>query len=203
MGEDPVPSPTVYVIAGPNGAGKTTFAISFLPGFVQCREFVNADLIAAGLSPFAPEKQEMRAARLFLSRVQELSEERQTFGFETTLAGRGYARLLSKVKHSGYEVIFFFLWLPDADVAVARVANRVRHGGPDIPEATIRRRFHAGLRHFFEIYAPLVTSWSLLDGSQLPQPTIASGFHEGLRIIDQDLYHKIQSQASGERDEQS
>src|SRR3954468_11492967 len=100
-------SPTAYLIAGPNGAGKTTFATEFLPDFVHCREFVNADLIAAGLSPFAPETQAMRAGRLVLTRIRELAEARQDFGFETTLAGRGYARLIADLKGSGYRVVLF------------------------------------------------------------------------------------------------
>src|SRR4051794_11262506 len=126
--------PTVYVIAGPNGAGKTTFATKFLPDFVQCREFVNADLIAAGLSPFAPETQAMRAGRLLLTRIKELSKARQNFGFETTLAGRSYAKVLSDLKAARYRLVLFFLWLPDADLAVARVANRVLQGGHTYPK---------------------------------------------------------------------
>ena len=126
-------SPTVYVIAGPNGAGKTTFATEFLPEFVQCREFVNADLIAAGLSPFAPETQAMRAGRLVLVRIKELAEARQDFAFETTLAGRSYVKLISGLRQSGYNIVLFFLWLPSAEEAVrgwptvsARVATTFR-----------------------------------------------------------------------------
>src|SRR5260370_33122743 len=100
-------SPTAYLIAGPNGAGKTTFATKFLPEFVQCREFVNADLIAAGLSPFAPETQAMRAGKLLLTRIKELSAARQDFGFETTLAGRSYVRLLSDLKTAHYRLVLF------------------------------------------------------------------------------------------------
>jgi predicted ABC-type ATPase len=186
-------SPTVYVIAGPNGAGKTTFATDFLPEFVQCREFVNADLIAAGLSPFAPETQAMRAGRLVLVRIKELAESRQDFAFETTLAGRSYVKLISRLRQSGYDVVLFFLWLPSADEAVARVANRVRQGGHDIPEATIRRRFQAGLHNFFRLYAPLVESWHLLDGSRLPPSLIASRSDSALQTYQPELYQMIQS----------
>src|SRR5258708_36538080 len=105
----PEQEPTVYVIAGPNGAGKTTFATECLPDFVQCREFVNADLIAAGLSPFAPETQAMRAGRLVLTRIKELAKARQDFGFETTLAGKGYVKLITELRQSGYQVVLFFL----------------------------------------------------------------------------------------------
>src|SRR5437870_9445832 len=117
--------PTVYVIAGPNGAGKTTFASEFLPDFVQCREFLNADLIAAGLSPFAPQTQNVRAGRLLLERIGELVSARADFGFETTLSGRSYIQRLQAMKVDGYRVVLFFLWLPSPDLAVARVRSRV------------------------------------------------------------------------------
>jgi predicted ABC-type ATPase len=185
-------SPNVYVIAGPNGAGKTTFATDFLPEFVQCREFVNADLIAAGLSPFASETQAMRAGRLVLVRIKELAEARQDFAFETTLAGRSYVKLISGLSESGYNVVLFFLWLPSADEAVARVANRVRQGGHDIPEATIRRRFRAGLYNFFRLYAQIVNSWHLLDGSRLPPSLIASRSDGALQTYQPELYQMIE-----------
>ena len=187
-------SPTVYVIAGPNGAGKTRFATEFLPEFVDCREFVNADLIAAGLSPFAPERQAMRAGRLLLARIGELAKARQDFAFETTLAGRGYLKLLSDLRQSRYEIILLFLWLPNADAAVARVANRVLQGGHDVPESTIRRRYLAGLGNFFRNYAPLVNAWHLYDGSRLPPLLIASGAAEILVAHQPDLYHQIRAQ---------
>ena len=128
--------PTVYVIAGPNGAGKTTFAAEFLPGFVDCRQFVNADLIAAGLSPFAPETQNVKAGRLLLERIGELAAAREDFGFETTLSGRTHAHLLGGLKRDGYRVVLFFLWIPSADLAVSRVANRVRQGDTPSPRPT-------------------------------------------------------------------
>jgi predicted ABC-type ATPase len=186
-------SPTVYVIAGPNGAGKTTFATDFLPTFVQCREFVNADLIAAGLSPFAPELQAMRAGRLLLTRIKELAEARQDFAFETTLAGRSYVKLIAELRRSAYDVILFFLWLPSAEAAVARVAGRVRQGGHDVPEATIRRRFESGLRNFLRIYAPLVNSWYILDGSELPPSLIAIRSDGLLQPLQPELYEMIQA----------
>ena len=187
-------SPTVYVIAGPNGAGKTTFATDFLPDFVQCREFVNADLIAAGLSPFAPETQALRAGRLLLTRIKELAEARLDFGFETTLAGRSYVKLIAEMRQSGYNVVLFFLWLPSPEAAMVRVANRVRQGGHDVPEATIRRRFRAGLRNFFGMYAPLVRSWHLYDGSKLPPLLIASSINGTVWVQEPGLYHAIQTQ---------
>jgi predicted ABC-type ATPase len=186
--------PTAYLIAGPNGAGKTTFATEFLPDFVHCREFVNADLIAAGLSPFAPETQAIRAGRLVLTRIKELAGARQDFGFETTLAGRGYVKLISELKRAGYRVILFFLWLPDAEMAVARVANRVRQGGHDIPEPVIRRRFEAGLRNFFRLYAPLVSSWHLYDGSRLPPQRIAGAIAGAIDVHEVETFQTIHAQ---------
>jgi predicted ABC-type ATPase len=185
--------PTAYVIAGPNGAGKTTFASAFLPDSVYCREFVNADLIAAGLSPFAPEMQAMRAGRLLLTRIKELAEARSDFGFETTLAGRGYVNLFNGLKRSGYRIILFFLWLPSAEMAVSRVAHRVRMGGHDVPEATILRRFEAGLRNFFRLYAPLVDTWRMYDGSPAPPSPIASLEDGALREQLPAIYQMIQS----------
>src|SRR5438309_10366142 len=117
MGKEKPDPPTVYVAAGANGAGKTTFAAEFLPEFVRCREFLNAGLIAAGLSPFAPETQNVRAGRLVLERIGELADERADFGFETTLSGRTYVKLLGDMKASGYHIVLFFLWLPSAEMA--------------------------------------------------------------------------------------
>lgn len=176
--------PTVYVIAGPNGAGKTTFASEFLPDFVDCREFLNADLIAAGLSPFAPETQNVRAGRLLLERIRELAEDEQDFGFETTLSGRSYARMLRQMKDNDYRVVLFFLWLPSADMAVSRVANRVRQGGHNVPEADIRRRFDSGLRNLFHLYRPLADRWWLYDASRLP-PSIIASEEDGTLTIQQ------------------
>ncbi|WZO97969.1 zeta toxin family protein [Isosphaeraceae bacterium EP7] len=187
----PPDSPTVYVIAGPNGAGKTTFATEFLTHFVHCREFLNADLIAAGLSPFAPETQAIRAGRLLLSRIHELAEARQTFAFETTLAGLGYVKLITRLKRSGYQVALLFLWLPSVDDALERVANRVRQGGHNIPEETIRRRYVAGLRNFFRLYQPLADSWRLYDGSTLIPRLIAEGSEAGTREWLPDIYRAI------------
>lgn len=164
---------------------------------MQCREFVNADLIAAGLSPFAPELQAMRAGRLLLTRIRDLAEARQDFAFETTLAGRSYVRLLSELKQSGYDVILFFLWLPNAEAAIARVASRVRQGGHDVPEETIRRRFEAGVRNLLRIYAPLVDSWYMLDGSDLPPSLIAVRSDGLLQPLQPELYEMIRTRWGG------
>lgn len=186
-----VESPAVYVIAGPNGAGKTTFATEFLPDFVKCREFLNADLIAAGLAPFAPETQNIKAGRLLLDRIKELASTREDFSFETTLSGRTYFRLLQQMKSRGYKVYLFFLWLPSADLAVARVSNRVRQGGHNIPEQDIRRRFELGLKNFFTLYLPVTDGWWLYDSSQIPPVTIAQEEQKQLEILLPSLYDQI------------
>lgn len=184
-------TPTVYVIAGPNGAGKTTFATQFLPDFADCREFVNADLIAAGLSPFTPETQAMRASRLLLSRIRDLARKRVDFGFETTLSGRTYMKILSDMKSDGYKIQGFFLWLPTVEIAIERVATRVRQGGHDIPKPVIQRRFHLGIRNLRGLYGGLWDSLLFFDASELPLRIIAEKRGEKLNIIDQVLYEKM------------
>jgi predicted ABC-type ATPase len=148
--------PKIIVIAGPNGAGKTTFAREFLPGEAGCPVFVNADLIAAGLSPFAPERAAIQAGRLMLEPIAQHVARRESFAFETTLSGRGYARQIPQWQALGYRVELFFLSLPSAAMAEQRVAERVRQGGHDIPETTIRRRFVSGRRLFPDVYQPLM-----------------------------------------------
>ena len=184
--------PTVYVIAGPNGAGKTTFSSEFLPDFVDCREFLNADLIAAGLAPFAPETQNVRAGRLLLERIKELATDKRDFGFETTLSGRTYTRLLHQMQEQGYRVVLFFLWLPSANMSVVRVANRVRQGGHNVPETDIRRRFHSGVRNLFRLYRPLVDAWWLYDASRLPPTVIASEESGQLTVLQTEQLERIQ-----------
>lgn len=160
--------PTIYIVAGPNGAGKTTFATSFLPSFAQCREFLNADLIAAGLSPYQPESQAVRAAQLLLERIHELVATRSSFSFETTLAARSYRQAILKWHEMGYRVVLYFLWLPSADAAVRRVSKRVREGGHGIPEDVIRQRYQRGLANLFQLYIPVVFNAFVFDGSKFP-----------------------------------
>ena len=155
----------VIIIAGPNGAGKTTFARSFLPNEAQCPRFINADLIAAGLSPFAPETAAFKAGRLMLAEIADCVGKGESFAFETTLAGRGYLAHIKKWREEGYHVSLFFLSLPDADAAVARVAERVRQGGHNIPEVVIRRRFASGLRNLERAYKLAVDAWTKYDNA--------------------------------------
>ncbi len=158
-------APRVIIIAGPNGAGKTTFAREFLPHEADCPVFLNADLIAAGIAPFAPDAAAVRAGRLMLEELSIHFAARTSFAFETTLSGRGYLRLIKKWQESGYRVKIIFLQLASADEAVARVAQRVRQGGHNIPEPVIRRSFVAGKDNFEKIYSPQVDAWALYDNS--------------------------------------
>jgi predicted ABC-type ATPase len=184
-------SPTVYVVAGVNGSGKTTFATEFLPEFANCKEFLNADLIASGLSPFLPEEQNMRAGRLLLSRIRELSHAKKSFGFETTLSGRTYLRLFSRMKFDGYRIVLYFLWLNNCDIALSRVANRVRQGGHHVPETDIRRRFPAGVYNLFHLYRPLLDEWRLFDASELPPVVIAGEKGGKLDVLLPDIFMQV------------
>jgi predicted ABC-type ATPase len=163
--EHTVPDKRIVIIAGPNGAGKTTFALEFLPNEAGCPVFINADLIAAGLSPFAPHLAAVKAGRLMLEAIAELEEKGESFAFETTLSGRIYARRVPRWQAAGYHVSLIFLALPSPEIAIARVKERVRQGGHDVSEIEIRRRFAAGLRNFQDIYRNLVDAWSYYDNS--------------------------------------
>ena len=157
--------PRVLIIAGPNGAGKTTFAREFLPNEAECLVFVNADLIAAGLSPFAPESASIQAGRLMLQELERHAAARISFAFETTLSGRGYLRSIKKWQTAGYSVGLIFLQLDSPEEAIARVAQRVKHGGHNIPTEVIRRRFFAGNENFTTLYSPAVDFWALYNNS--------------------------------------
>jgi predicted ABC-type ATPase len=154
---------TIIILAGPNGAGKTTFARSFLPQEANCLRFINADLIAAGLSPFAPEAAALKAGRLMLSEIEGCVQRRESFAFETTLAGVGYVARIRHWRSMGYEVSLYFLTLPSPEMAILRVAARVRQGGHSIPESVIRRRLAAGLSNFETFYKFEVDRWAKFD----------------------------------------
>ena len=165
----------IVMIAGPNGAGKTTFAREFLPHEADCPDFINMDLMAEGLSPFDPRKGALRAARLLHQEIRRRARAGESFAFETTLAGRNYARAIPRWRAARYHVKLVFLALPSADLAVARVAARVAQGGHDVPEEVVRRRFHVGLRNFEELYRPLVSSWVLYDNAGPMHVLLSSG----------------------------
>ncbi|MCY2995776.1 MAG: zeta toxin family protein [Planctomycetota bacterium] len=155
----------ILIIAGPNGAGKTTFAREYLPREGGCPDFINADLIAAGLSPFQPEAAAVRAGRLVLEEIRDRVRHRRSFAFETTLAGLSFARQVPAWQAAGYHVKLIFLQLPSVELALARVAARVAQGGHDVPESVVRRRFDAGAQNFHRVYQALVNHWLLYDNS--------------------------------------
>lgn len=158
-------SKKIIIIAGPNGAGKTTFASEFLPHEAECPVFVNADLIAAGLAPFEPERATLKAGRLMLAEIRANAHKGISFAFETTLSGRAYARLIPEWQNMGYCVKLFFLQLDSPELAIARVRQRVKAGGHHIPEQVIRRRFEAGLHNLENLYKPLVDEWAVYDNA--------------------------------------
>lgn len=171
-------SKKIVIIAGPNGAGKTTFAREFLPREADCPDFINVDLIAAGLSPFDPNRAALRAGKLMLQEIHRRMNAGESFAFETTLSGRNYARLIPQWRAAGYHVKLIFLCLPTADLAVARVAARVTQGGHNVPGEVIRRRFDAGLRNFESLYRALVNTWVVYENSGATPVPIASGENE-------------------------
>jgi predicted ABC-type ATPase len=176
------PDSLIVVIAGPNGAGKSTTGPRLLQGALAVSEFVNADTIAQGLSAFRPESVAVAAGRVMLSRLRALAEARADFAFETTLAGRNFARWLDTLRGSGYRVHIAFLSLPSPELAVQRVAERVRLGGHAVPDDVIRRRFTAGLRSFFTLYQPVADTWQMFDNSELGVPRLIASGDAGLTI---------------------
>lgn len=160
-----MPDKRVIIIAGPNGAGKSTFAREFLPNEAGCPVFVNADLIAAGLSPFAPEKAAIRAGRLMLEEIHRHAAAGESFAFETTLSGRGYAHFIPAWQAAGYAVHLVFLRLPTAEMAIERVAVRVAQGGHHVPSDVVVRRFDKGWRNFQTLYRDLVDGWQVFDNA--------------------------------------
>ncbi len=156
---------TCYILAGPNGAGKTTFANEFLPIEAECLNFINADLIAQGLSPFQPDKMAIEACRLMIKQINDCVRKNESFAFETTLSGKGYVKKTKEWKKQGYEIIIYFLKLPSVEFAIERVKLRVAKGGHNVPENDIRRRYIRGWDNFKNLYKPIADSWVIFDTS--------------------------------------
>lgn len=154
-----------YILAGPNGAGKTTFANEFLPIEAECLNFINADLIAQGLSPFQPTKMALEAGRIMIKQIADCLSKNESFAFETTLSGKGYYKKIIEWKKQGYEIIIYFFKLPSVEFAIERVKLRVAKGGHNVPEPDIRRRFKRSWNNFEMIYKPLADSWAVIDTS--------------------------------------
>lgn len=155
---------TCFIVAGPNGAGKSTFAEVFLPE-AGCLNFINVDLIAKGIAPLKPERVGIEAGQIFLRKMDEFAAVGETFGFESTLSGLGYARRIEHLKSMGYRIVLFYLKLPSVEMAMERVARRVLEGGHDIPEDDLRRRFSRSWANFDGIYRPLADDWIVFDNS--------------------------------------
>ena len=189
--------PSVVILAGPNGAGKSTVAPALLHGTLAVNEFVDADVIARGLSAFEPESAALAAGRVMLARLRELAWQRVTFAFETTLASRSFAPWLRELAASGYAVHLVFLWLSSADLAVERVADRVRRGGHNVPPEIVRRRYQAGVRNFFHLYDPLASTWRFYNASG-PKLELAAERLESqpVRIYDEGVWALIKRQGT-------
>ena len=180
----------LYIISGPNGAGKTTASYTVLPKILQCKEFVNADEIARGLSPFNPESVAIEAGRLMLKRISELLQRNESFSIETTLSTRSYFRLVEKAHSQGYDVTLLFFWLKSPQQAIERVAERVAKGGHDIPKDMIVRRYWEGLDNLFKIYMPIVDTWILVNNSETPRSIVATGGKDQTTIIKDNKHFK-------------
>ena len=188
--------PRLFIIAGPNGAGKSTYVRDFLPQEMRCREFVNADLIAAGLSPFAPDTVAFEAGRIMLRRLRDLAARQEDFSFETTLSGYGYVPFLTDLRAVGYRIRLDFLWIPDLDITRNRVRQRVIKGGHDIPDDVQQRRFHRGIRLLAQYYRPLLHEWRLYDNTGREPHLVAHEKDGALEVLDAARLALIERSAS-------
>jgi predicted ABC-type ATPase len=181
--------PVCFVIAGPNGAGKTTYALRYLAKVAKCMEFINADLIAHGLSPLRMEKAMAEAGRMVLGKMQELASKRADFAFETTLAGRSHAVFLQELKRMGYRIELHYLWIPSAAFSARRVAARVAQGGHNVPLPVIKRRYGKSLANLYRLYMPLADFVSLMDNSlEAPRVIAERQPGGGLRVFEPDVW---------------
>ena len=185
-------SNNLYIISGCNGAGKTTASYTVLPEILDCREFVNADEIARGLSPFNPEGMAIEAGRLMLKRIEELLCRNETFSIETTLATRSYLNLVQRAQAKGYTVRLLFFWLNSPELALQRISERVAKGGHNIPEPIVRRRYVAGINNLFQLFMNEVDYWTIYDNSEYPAVQVASGGKDDeVNIIIESTYNRI------------
>jgi len=183
----------LYIISGCNGAGKTTASYSVLPTLLDCKQFVNADEIAKGLSPFCPESVAIQAGKLMLLRIEELLTADETFSIETTLATRSYSELVKRAQEKGYKVTLLYFWLSSPELAVERVARRVREGGHNIPKDVIYRRYEKGLKNLFNIFIPIVDSWMIVDNGVEPREIIAKGTKNEMKTFNDFKLDKIKN----------
>lgn len=188
----------LYIIAGPNGAGKTTASYTLLPDMLECKEFVNADEIAKGLSPFQADKVAIEAGRIMLKRINELLEQRVDFSFETTLSTRSFINTIKKAKEKSYQVTLIYFWLETPELAIERVKERVKEGGHNIPNDVIKRRFTSGLKNLFELYLPVSDLWIIINNSTRPYQTIAEGsLNHTKSIFNNTIWEQLKLQSNG------
>lgn len=187
--------PTCWIIAGPNGAGKTTFALEYLPQVAQCSRFVNADLIAAGLSPLAPERELLAASRLFLGEMETCIAEREDFAFETTLAGRSYLKLVRRLQTAGWRVELIYLALPSMEMSKLRVAERVAHGGHNIPVADIERRFARSLGNLLYSFSTQVDACRCFMNSDASPELVFEQQGEVRNVLHMPYYQHLLKEA--------
>ncbi len=193
--------PRLYIISGCNGAGKTTASYSLLPEMLDCREFVNSDEFAKGLSPFDPSKASIQASRYMIMKIRYLLKQQKDFAVETTLATRTLLKTAKMAQAAGYTVTLLYFWLNSPEMAIERVRARVEAGGHNIPEETIRRRYHVGIYYFFNSYAPICERWILADNSQIPFRVIAEGSkNDVVNIKDEDTYKIIKKIADDRKE---
>lgn len=183
--------PNLIIIAGPNGAGKSTTAPALLKDALTIENFVNADVIAQGLCAYQPEKAAIDAGRVMLKRINQLAEEGVDFAFETTLASRSFAQWIPKLKQEGYQFYLIFLFLQNPELAVLRVKERIKMGGHSVPEETIRRRYKAGLRNFFNLYMPIADCWRIYDNSEPHPSLIAAKTNSSTTIEQSNLWQNL------------
>ena len=187
----------LYIISGCNGAGKTTASYTILPDMLECDEFVNADEIAKGLSPFNPNKVAIKAGRLMLTRINELLENGVDFAFETTLSTRSYVNTVKKAQEKGYLVTVLYFWLNSPELAVERVRIRVKEGGHNIPEETIRRRYDLGINNMFNLYIPIADYWMFIDNSKTSFEILADGQGENEVVKNKLIWDKLKNEYYG------
>ena len=187
---------TIYIISGCNGAGKTTASLTILPEILDCKEFVNADNIAFGLSPFQPEKVAFEAGRIMLERIDTLLKGNENFAFETTLSTKSYKHRLLEAKENGYTIKLLFFWLPSIEMAINRVAIRVLEGGHNIPTEVIARRYSRGITNLFKIYIPLCDEWAVFDNSYETPQLIAEGIQSEAIIANNESWILLKSNIS-------
>jgi predicted ABC-type ATPase len=188
--------PNLYIIAGCNGAGKTTASYTLLPEMLNCKEFVNADEIARGLSPFQPDKAGIDAGKIMLTRIKELIKLQLDFSFETTLSARHFVNLIKDSQQQGYFVTLVFFWLNSVELAIERVKMRVSDGGHDIPEDTIKKRYKSGIANLIKMYIPVCDYWMVLNNSVTPFQLISEGLQNNkIEIKEKVIWDKIIKQA--------